>query len=189
MGTRGFMSFAANGETKTAYVNNDSYPGGLGVDILDWLRSTTLDFAKQKAAELRVVGDDTEPTDADIERLKVYANSRVGDRSDRMSWYQLLRETQGDPAATLAAGVMEDSNNFPADSLYAEWGYVVDFDAMAFEVYRGFQTVRHRAGRFADLPQGRNRDYFPVRLVKSWPLSDLPDNAAFLAVEEDNEDD
>jgi hypothetical protein len=74
----------------------------------------------------------------------------------------------------LAAGVIEDASKFPADSLFAEWGYVVDFDAMTFEVYRGFQGERHSEGRFADLPQSRDNGYFPVRLVKSWPLSDLP---------------
>jgi len=177
MGTRGFVSFVADGQTKTAYNHFDSYPEGLGEDVLLWLRAADLDAAKVRAQALRVVDDSTPPTDADIERLKPYCNPSVGGRTERPTWYQLLRETQGHPGAMLDAGAIEDASSFPADSLFAEWGYVVDFDAMTFEVYRGFQTSRHSEGRFADMPQ-RENDYFPVRLVKSWPLSDLPTDLA-----------
>lgn len=188
MGTRGFVSFVADGQTKTAYNHFDSYPGGLGMDVLTWLRAVDPDAAKAKAAALRVVDGNTEPTDADIEQLGRYFNSNVGGRSERPTWYQLLRDTQGSPAAMLDAGAIEDASGFPADSLFAEWGYVADFDAMTFEVYEGFQTVKHSDGRFADLPPLRDSEYFPVRLVKSWPLTELPDNDAFMAVEADDED-
>lgn len=187
MGTRGFISFVADGQTKTGYNQFDAYPGGFGMDVLVWLRAVDPEAAKVRAQALRVVDDSAPPTDADIEQLKSYFDPRVGRQGEPPSWYQLLRGTQGDPAAILDAGAIEDASGFPADSLFAEWGYVIDFDAMAFEVYEGFQKAKHSDGRFADMPPVRDREYFPVRLAKSWPLSDLPDNAAFMALEDGGE--
>jgi hypothetical protein len=182
MSTRGFISFAVDGKTKTAYNHHDSYPDGLGVDVLDWARGADLNEAGVAAQNLRVVTDDDEPTAEDITRLAPFTNLNVGGRSERPTWYQLLRETQGNPGAMLKAGVIEDGSEFPADSLFAEWGYVIDFDAQALEVYVGFQQQPHQEGRFASL-EGRDSSdsYYPVRLLKTWPLAELPDSQAFVA--------
>ena len=178
MSTRGFISFAIDGETKTAYCHHDAYPEHLGANVLEWASTADLDAAATAARALRVVNENDDPTDEDIARLAPFTNTGVGANTDRPTWYQLLRETQGDPGATLEAGVIEDASASPADSLFAEWGYVVDLDAKTLEVYIGFQQEPHKAGRFASL---RGRDgYFPVRLIKSWPLSDLPAVDAFV---------
>jgi hypothetical protein len=87
----------------------------------------------------------------------------------------------------LDAGVIEDASNFPADSLMAEWGYVVDFDAERLEVYRGFQTSPHDKGRFAAC-EGRD-GYYPCALVASWALSELPDEKTFLETADPRDDD
>lgn len=187
MSTRGFISLAVNGETKTAYNHNDAYPDGLGLDVLYWLSGADFNLAAaaEQARALRVVTEADVPTDEDIAHLVPYTDTSVGARSGRPDWYQLLRRTQGDPAAMLAAGVIEDAGDFPADSLFAEWGYVVDFDTQSFEVYEGFQQVRHEAGRFASLKPCGN-GYHPVRLVASWSLASLPTSADFLAACERN---
>jgi hypothetical protein len=182
MSTRGFISFAVDGTTKTAYNHHDSYPDGLGLGVLDWARSVDLNEAGVAAQALRVVTDADEPTDEDIAHLAPFTNRNVGGRSERPTWYQLLRETQGDPGAMLQAGVIEDGSEFPADSLFAEWGYVVDFDAQVLEVYVGFQRGPHQKGRFASMQSGDGSDgYYPVRLLKSWPLAELPDGDQFVA--------
>lgn len=49
----------------------------------------------------------------------------MGGPSERPTWYQLLRETQGDPAAILRAGVIADGSRYVG----VEWRYLVDFDA------------------------------------------------------------
>ncbi|WP_181785607.1 hypothetical protein [Streptomyces phytophilus] len=180
MSTRGFISFAVNGATKTAYNHHDSYPDGLGLDVLRWAREADLGAAKTAAQALRVVTDVDEPTDEDIERLAPFTNRTVGGRRERPDWYQLLRETQGSPARMLQAGVIGDASEFPADSLFAEWGYVVDFDAQNFEVYEGFQKRAHTEGRFAS-PESDDNGYYPVRLIRLWPLTALPDDRTFVA--------
>lgn len=181
MGTRGFVGFVVDGTEKIAYNHSDSYPGGLGLDVLGWLQKAHLGGAHRLAAELRVVDPDSKPTAEDIEKLRPYANLNVGTQQAD-DWYVLLHGTQGNPAAMLDAGVIEDAKNFPADSLFAEWGYVVDFDAKVFEVYRGFQHAQHAMGRFANQRgEGQADGYWPVALVGSWALDALPTAEAFLA--------
>lgn len=183
MSTRGFISFAVDGETKTAYCHHDSYPDGLGLAVLNFARGMDFDAAKVQAQALRVVTDAEVPTDADIERLAPYTNTNVGGRRERPDWYQLLRETQGRPGQMLDAGVIEDASDFPADSLFAEYGYVVDFDARTFEAYVGFQRSPHADGRFAS-QEPNDGGYYPVKLVASWPLDQLPESGAFVAAVE-----
>jgi hypothetical protein len=136
---------------------------------------------RRKAAELRVVDPNSTPSAEDIERLAPYANTRVsGQRIDE--WYVLLRGKQGNLAAMLDAGVIEDASGFPLDSLFAEWGYVVDLDAQTFEAYEGFQKAAHDKGRFADREStDGDRGYHPCALAASWPLSALPADKDFLS--------
>lgn len=195
MSTRGFVGFVASGATKIGYNHSDSYPESLGLAVLQWLRKTDQEAAFEAAVRLRVVDPGSEPTDEDVEALQQYLNPSVGGRSERTTWYQLLRETQGDPEAILDAGAMEDASKFPGDSLFAEWGYVVDFDDERFEVYRGFQKEPHEKGRFASMPLevrggGSNIDtYYPVALISSWPLAELPSDEDFLAAVNPETDD
>lgn len=185
MSTRGFVGFVVDGVEKIAYNHYDSYPGGLGEDVRSWIAGTDHKDARDRASALRVVDGGSEPTDEDIKRLAYYANPNVGEKRSRPDWYQLLRETQGKPGAMLDAGVILDASKFPTDSLFAEWGYVVDFDASTLEAYRGFCRAKHDAGRFANR-EGRE-GYHPVRLVASWPLASLPTREAFLSALEDDD--
>lgn len=200
MGTRGFLGFVVDSRELIQYNHFDSYPEGLGAQVLGFLRDVAENNAtrnlRDEARLLRVVrqGID-EPTETDIENLKPWTSLTVGEQSTA-HWYNLLRETQGDPDAILTCGYIEDGSDFPGDSLFAEWGYVIDLDAETFEVYRGFQHEPHNKGRFAErVPrEGRSSSffsgghYYPVALVASWPLADLPDEETFLATFRSNED-
>jgi len=184
MSTRGFITFVIDGKEKTTYNHSDSYPSWLGVRMLKWLRETWTEIAPGVRA-LRVVDESTPPTAEDIQRLAEWSwgarqHGGGADLRPGQQWYDLLHETQGDPAAILAAGVIEDGSTFPQDSLFAEWGYVVDLDAGNFEVYEGFQKSPHRKGRFARR-RGLTDGYAPVALRASWPLARLPQERAFLA--------
>ncbi|HEY3435961.1 MAG TPA: hypothetical protein VGK41_09940, partial [Solirubrobacterales bacterium] len=141
MGTRGFVGFVVDGTEKIAYNHFDSYPDGLGSDVLTWLTSALTTHPAvivEQARALRAIDGQTEPTDADFKQLKAFYNPNVGGPSARPTWYQLLRGTQGNPGAMLRAGVIEDASDFPTNSLFAEWGYIVDFDERRLEVYEGF---------------------------------------------------
>lgn len=180
MGTRGFITFVVDGTEKTAYNHFDSYPDGLGMDMLNWLRSGPVDAEAVRA--LRVMDESTPPTAEDIVRLRGYSwnaaqHGGPKDLRDGQQWYDLLHETMGNPARMLEAGAIEDASDFPCNSLFAEYGYVVDLDAGRFEVYEGFQRGAHSRGRFADRPGADG--YFPVALLASWPLTELPSDEDF----------
>jgi len=187
MGTRGFLGVVVDGVEKLAYNHWDSYPGGLGLDTLRRLRDAGPKLAEQARA-LRVVDPASKPTTEEIEALRPFADTGVG-TGELDDWYVLLRGTQGDITAMLAAGVVEDAGRFPANSLFCEWGYLVDLDAQTFEIYQGFQTDPP-TGRFARHGGPDNDGYYPVTLAASWPLGELPSDEAFLdALAEDDGDD
>lgn len=171
MSTRGFIGFVVDGQRKFTYNHSDSYPSWLGKHTLAWLREavTDLDGLRASARKLRLVDSDSTPTKADISRLRKYACTGVS-TGKLTEWYVLLRDTQGDWAATLDAGVMEDCGPvWPLDDLMCEWGYAVDLDAATFTVY----------GR----PGGGRGGYAKLdeRKLASWPLADLPDDETFMA--------
>lgn len=203
MSTRGVMGFVIEGEEKISYNHSDSYPDGLGLTTLAFLRETDLALVRELADKLRAVGK-RKPTQAQIKQLAQYTDSMV-DGSNENSWYQLLRHTQGDWKAILDSGYIESVDYFPLDSLFCEWGYVVDLDRDVLEVYRGFQKWVPTTGRWAGRPTqeedievykqhlkeakkaGRDpwrpevSEFKAIALVGSFPLFDLPTDEDFLA--------
>lgn len=166
MSTRGFIGWVTQGTEKITYNHSDSYPSWLGLRMLAHAKAVTEDDAR-KAHELRLVDECETPGAADRKRLAPF-HRNVSSGHD---WYSYLRGTQGDPALILEAGVATDGSSCPSDSLFMEWGYVVDFDNQAFEVYYGFQQAPHSQGRFAGRHDGG--EWYPVALVASWPLGQL----------------
>lgn len=178
MGTRGFVGFVVDGNEKITYNHSDSYPGGLGLDVLTWLRQHGVSEVREAAAKLRLVNNDEPATDEDIACLGTkYADTNVSTR-ELTEWYVLLRGTQGNPEAILDAGVMIDGSDFPCNSAMCEYGYLIDLDENTFEVYVGFQRDRHGDGRFAN-DTANSGGYYPVRLVATWFLDNLPTDDEF----------
>lgn len=87
---------------------------------------------------------------------------------------------------------LKNSVEFSGDSLFCEWAYVVDLDKRTFEVYRGFnKEAISEKERFAQYFQKRDDDgqqYYPIKLLKTYSLDDLPDEARFLAETEMSDD-
>jgi tetrahydromethanopterin S-methyltransferase subunit B len=149
------MGFRLDGELKSAYNHWDSYPTGLGNDILEFLRATAnnRDDILADIRKLTAVDPDVEPTEEQIRQLTRYADTNVSTRQ-LTEWYVLLRETQGNPLKTLMAGFFEP---FPVGE--EEWSYVMDFDADTLEVWEGRE------------------------LVRSYPMDQLPENFSELEEE------
>jgi hypothetical protein len=182
--TRGLIGFVFNGEEKLSYNHFDSYPEGLGLSTLGWLRDNLNERLPARVEKLQAVASDGAPDHEDVQRavaLELWGE----DRREPDDWYELLRDTQGDLGAQLEFGRYVDAAGFAGDSLFCEWGYVIDLDQMMLEVYRGYQQLPHDAGRFAALELSREEDlpstYYPIRLVCAFSLLALPDDAAFVA--------
>lgn len=188
MGTRGFWGFVLDDEEKLAYNHWDSYPAGLGATVLEFCQDVVVkdrfDLVRGRVRDLKLITSET-PTPDDVEHLAPYTDLTVGARTTT-DWYCLLRRAQGDPWLTLDAGYMEDAGDFPLDSLFAEWGYVVNLDTHLLEVYRGFQTSKHQLGRFASRVGKTQRGeisgsfYYPVALTATLAFDLLPTEHAFV---------
>lgn len=194
MSTRGLWGFVIDGEEKLTYNHWDSYPSGLGSAVLKWLKIATdsVPALREAARRVRLVDQDAMATEEDVARFRNLADTGVSTGS-LTEWYVLLRDLQGDMAAIVNAGVMIDNRAFAADSLFCEWAYVIDLDTERFEVYKGFQHEPHSEGRFAAMPHEQSHrgesQYYPVRLVGAWSLTDLPDDATFVATVDPPEED
>lgn len=105
--------------------------------------------------------------------------------SQTMMTYNRLRPYQGNLEAMLRDGVFEmgDTRDFPRDSLWCEWAYVINLDDGVLEVYKGFNrdksaqhpryTGEHTVEVFGDT-------FYGVRLLAKIPLDDVRNSASLL---------
>jgi hypothetical protein len=144
MGTRGTTGFIANGEQFASYQQFDSYPAGVGVQVLKFARehlSVPALRGDYKAAVSRLVKVDEsgKPTDEQREALKDFTDTHVSTGAD---WYATLRKCQGEPGLILKSGYITDSiSSFNNE----EYDWVIDFDANEFIGYagNGFEIARY----------------------------------------------
>lgn len=181
MGTRGAYGVRVEGQDKIAYNHFDSYPAGLGRDLVkqlvELIETRGLVDVRELAKQLRAVNED-DPID-EITKARLgdkYTDAHVGNGPS--TWYSFLRNLQGDIKATLTdARVYVDAYAFLADSLFCEWAYVINLDENVFEVYEGFAKRKHSKGRYATMERTDDK-YHPVKLIKTFPIdASLP--AAF----------
>lgn len=153
MGTRGLYGVVVNGEVKASYNHFDSYPNGLGRDIVKFVKGIeNVSDVFEQAQNLTLVNEsDTAPSGAE--------------------WYAELRDAQGNLAENLRLGFMTDGVQFGYNSLFCEWGYLVDLDNETVEVYRGFQTEPHSEGRWPG--DDSHSGYYGIRLIETIPFSEL----------------
>lgn len=195
MGTRGFVGFVSDEKETIVYNHWDSYPSGVGETVLSFVQSLdphTEEVYREKAKTVKHVSDDVPPTRDQIVELIGHANLNVSTR-DVDEWYVLLRETHGVPSAILDCGYAEHAPEWPLDSLFCEWGYLVNFDDRTLEVYRGFQTNPPAKGRWrgrtpAPRYEGDSGGYHAVDLVATYSFDDLPTTDEFVSSLERDED-
>lgn len=182
MGTRGAWGWRLYGEDKLFYCHYDSYPAGLGEKIVAHCRTAPwaedFDTYRQKISSL-IMGDTDVPRNEEILQRAITLgayNPNVSGEHD--FWYQVTRNTQGDPDATLALGAGPSAQNFLSDSLFCEYAYIINLDDMVLECHRGFNTVPNAPGRYAKnegyVPHTGLQPYYGVMLVGVYRLGSIP---------------
>lgn len=203
MGTRHLICVHDNGEYKVAqYGQWDGYPEGQGIDVLNFLSQNDLNLFRQKLNAVRFLG---ERDKAFLEEYDKNAPKWLNDPDNRTSeqkrWFKtyITRDLGSDILTNIFNSedkeiLLKNSLNFSQDSVFCEWAYVIDFDKGAFEIYKGFnKEPLGPADRFYFNGQKDedDSDYYPVVLVKSYLLNQLPSGEDFLKdftkPEEDNE--
>lgn len=145
MGTRGLVGIRNHGVLKAMYNHSDSYPEGLGIEVLDQLREGAITAKAKKAFDQIIMVDDRGPVPRNmITRYAPYMNESVSSgRAGKPSWYQMLRGLQGQIRPYLDGEVqhMLDGSDFINDALFCEWAYIVDLDTNTLDVIRSGDPV------------------------------------------------
>lgn len=141
MGTRGLMVIKCDNKLHNFYNGYDSYPDGLGYDLLSEINYFLFDdyeagigCLKQKTRNLIPINPDIPPTPQQIKWCEEYLNLSVSSQSND-DWYCLLRETQGSIKNSLDARFYHDRADFAEDNLFCEWSYIIDLDKEEFRAY------------------------------------------------------
>lgn len=172
MGTRGAFGFYHNGEDKIAYNQHDSYPDGLGEDVVTFIQETGIEKLQQIASRIQLVDSKQKPTPEQIEHCKPWTDLGVSTGSTD-DWYCLLRLAQGNlHAYNEGLSYMKDAKSFMQDSLFNEWSYIINLDAALFEVYEGYNYT-YQENRYASKTPNE-QGYHSVHLIKTYPLSSIP---------------
>lgn len=193
MGTRHLICVVKDDEYKIAqYGQWDGYPGGQGCGVLEFVSDPDNVFKlKSKLAAVRFLDHDG----VDKEFIKDYDknapqwSNEPDNRSDEQKrWFStyITRDLGADILSNVACSedkeiILLNSLDFAKDSLFCEWAYVIDYDKMAFEVYEGFnKSPLDETERFY-FDGACDDGYYPVKLVATFALGNLPSSDEFLA--------
>ena len=202
MGTRN-LTMVIKGEKPVIaqYGQWDGYPSGSGLYILSFLKKRSLNKFKKKLELVRFA------TDEDIAEVEEFMKS-IGVTDGWLNMDQSSLYHQKYPFLTRdnGSGILQmvhdnkepifltDSSDFAKDSLFCEWAYVIDLDKGTFEIYDGFnQRPLDEDERFYSPDEKLNEDgtprYYPVRLVQTYSLDELPTPKQFLKETEVEDED
>lgn len=174
MGTRGLYGFYKDGVTKATYNHYDSYPSYLGNHIARFIRSTSLDELNQIFDRIIMVGENDEPTEAQVIECIRYLDTEVG--TGRLNdWYSLLRGAQGElePYKDLGLRYMIDSQNFIKDSLFCEFAYIINLDDNVLELYKGFQNKTDKNRYYDEALESDEYEYKNCKLIDTFPIASV----------------
>lgn len=148
MGTRGVIGFRIDGQDKISYLSSDSYPSGAGREVIQ---------------DTKVIISDLETYKQKVRDLKVVSE-------EVFEHY--------DPLSILEDGTIQDASDFVTDSLFCEYGYIINLDDENIEFYRGF-VKEPGMGRYALLPRYErpsdgmiDETYYPITLVAQIPFTE-----------------
>jgi hypothetical protein len=190
MGTRGITIVILGGEPVVAqYGQWDHYPSGQGITCLEFLQKGILDKLREKLKCCHFVTDDEQ------KRIEEFCKS-IGCENGWMSGEQAKLYDEKFPYFSRNHGsnilnviadsvdesiLLHDQRDFAYDSLFCEYGYVIDLDKNTFEVFEGFSKKPIEKSERFYKPKSKDTEYYPIRLMKSYDLNNLPTAEEFLA--------
>ena len=178
MGTRGTLGIRKNKKDFLMYNHYDSYPESLGQEVVDFVKGVKdFDGLAVKTAKLKAVdGDKKIPLKWEKKYRKFHQEVSSGD-----DWYSFLRDLQGvDFFKALLKDEIEHiilGNDFIKDSLFCEYGYIINLDTNKLEFWVGFQDKPQKGNRYGVKPEsGSDNEYYPCKKVGECPLDKIPED-------------
>lgn len=178
MSTRGLFGFRKNGIDKAMYNHYDSYPDGLGRDVIDWLQNVSTEKLNEIFDKIVLVDADEKPNEAEKAELDEYWLYDYCDECQ--DWYSLLHKLQGNPplieeiADTYGKVYMCDDISFIKNSLFCEYAYIVNLDEGVLEIWKGFQTKPWSENRYGtDAFSSIQTEYYPCKRIATINFEDI----------------
>jgi hypothetical protein len=128
MSTRGNYGFKKNGISKITYCHFDSYPAGLGKDLIELLKTTSIEKLNEVFDNLELVEEDIPPTKEQREHIKKWFD--VPDNE----WYSVMRNAQGKPVFQAFIEGMKYMVDLPDGGSYE---YIIDLDTNELIINEG----------------------------------------------------
>lgn len=192
MGTRHLIAVVVDGEYKVAqYGQWDGYPSGQGASLLEKLSNINIDTFRDNVRELTYISEEEYQKAWEMAGAEPNATSvtlQIADKFEDM--YPHLSRNCGshiiDHIYKWGGQIkVQNSLDFASDSLFCEYGYVIDLDKNTFEVYQGFIEAPHTGERFSDFPLMNNNvsdQYYPIKHMYTFDLVNLPTEEEFLTI-------
>ena len=195
MGTRNLTCVVNDGTYRIAqYGQWDGYPSGQGLNILGFLSDGNVEALKRNSLKCSFISDENykrlwREFGVNLDK-NGFVDSKTSDKFNA-KYPQFNRDVGSDILKMVADSpdglMLQDDYMFAADSLFCEWAYVIDFDKNTFEIYQGFNnkpldSSERFSGLYCKANDKRDSDdkYYPVKLVATFSLSELPDTEEFL---------
>lgn len=176
MGTRGVYGLRKNKQDKTSYNHFDSYPSGLGESIFAYIKKHSIEEMNNLYDRLILVNETKsimELTAIERKKLKELIEYDDKGKMKETDMYWLLRTFQGDLckySEYADIDFMCNSNDFIKDSLFCEYGYIINLDTNKLEVFEGFQTKPQKTNRYGcECDNG----YYPCKIIKRINIEDI----------------
>lgn len=191
MGTRHLIAVQLDGELRVAqYGQWDGCPEGHGSDLVGILKGVDHEELKRK---IRASTWATYDEITEAYKKAGHDGSQWVSLDVQQKFEEMMPALNRNLGAKVLRIIMEspdgiklrDAKGFAGECVFCEWAYVVDFDNGMLEVFKGFQKRPTTGERFSDV-ESRDAGYFPVALVKKYPIASLPEPKVFGKMAEDD---
>lgn len=184
MGTRGLFGLRKNNIDKCSYNHYDSYPSWLGEEMIEYIQTHSIDEMNNLYDKLIMVDEDFRTSEFTEEQKEKYKNfmqknnffsHQIGkiETSEDITMYQFLHEFQGllkkyDEFPEI--DLMVEYGSFIKNSLFCEYGYIINLDENILEIWEGFQKKPQKNNRYGC---EKWEGYYPCRLLKKIKIKDI----------------
>jgi len=166
MSTSGIYGFRKNGEDKTARSEYDSYPKGLGVAVVEFCKATSVEEMHEIFDRIELIDEDFDFNEGQFENNEV----------------DLSKQNPLDIFKT-ESPYMTDSKDFIKNSLFCEYGYIINLDTDKLECWLGYQREPDMSNRYGIKPFDAlgTGIYYPCRNVMEVKLEDIQNGLVDMA--------
>jgi hypothetical protein len=177
LGTSGAYGFHKKGIDKITFNKFDSNPSFLGENIVSFIMNNSISEMNDVFERIILVDDKTKPTEEQISECEDYFEDFYGMISNmsKDNWYALLFKVHG--RLSLYKNdlkYMIDNNETIKESVYCQWGYVINLDSNELEVYIGGQREPQNNRYKVDTPD--KYGFYNCKLFKSIPFDKIDEN-------------